>query len=105
MNPDLREYAVRVELPEDAAGKLKPAMRATGEVTIGRVENTLAVPVQAVFTEGEDRFCYVPTMGGHVKKIPVSIGRANESFAEVTKGLSEGDRVLLRRPRPGEQAG
>jgi RND family efflux transporter MFP subunit len=100
MNPDLREYVVRVDLPPNI-DTLKPAMRASGEIKLGRVEGALAVPVQAVFTEGTDRFCYIPE-GAGVHKQPVKIGRASEVYAEVTSGLKEGDRVLLRKPGAGE---
>ncbi|NBC10287.1 MAG: HlyD family efflux transporter periplasmic adaptor subunit [Planctomycetes bacterium] len=100
-NPNLREYEVRVELPEGIEG-LKPAMRCQGQIFIGRVEDALAVPVQAVHTVGEKRFVYVPDGGGRVKPKPVTIGRASESLVEIEKGLDPGDRVLLRDPRPGE---
>jgi HlyD family secretion protein len=104
-NPDLREYTVRVELPTDLDKSLKPGMRCSGEIFIGRVEDVLAVPVQAVFTEGRNRFCYVSAGPGKVRKQPIEVGRSSETLAEVVKGLSESERVLLRLPRPGEVAG
>lgn len=100
-NPDLREYAVRIELHDKIDEKLKPGMRCKAEIFIGRVEDAVAVPVQAVITEGDKRFCYARVSGG-VEKRNVKIGRSNESFVEITGGLSEGESVLLRRPRAGE---
>ncbi len=99
-NPNLREYRVRIELPEGIEG-LKPAMRCTGDIFTGRVEHALAVPIQAVFTEGDQRFCYVPS-GSRVRRQPVQIGRASDTLVEIVSGLEEGDRVLIRDPRPGE---
>lgn len=99
-NPNLREYKVRIELPEGLEG-LKPAMRCTGVIEVGRVTDALAVPVQAVFAEGDEHFCYVPA-GGRVTRQVVEIGRASETLVEVTAGLEAGDRVLLRDPAPGE---
>ena len=104
-NPDLREYTVRVELPADLDKSLKPGMRCAGEIFIGRVEDVLAVPIQAVFTEGRQRFCYVSAEPGRIRKQPVELGRSSETMAELKKGLSEGELVLLRLPRPGEVAG
>lgn len=102
LNPQLREYTVKVALPENYDNSLKPAMRCTGQIYVGRVENALAVPVQAVFTEGRRRFVYVSAGSGRVKRQPVTIGRASESLVEITEGVDEGTRVLLRNPRPGE---
>ncbi|MEO1235950.1 MAG: efflux RND transporter periplasmic adaptor subunit [Planctomycetota bacterium] len=102
LNPGQREFVARVTLPGGADANLSPAMRCTGEITVGRVEDALAVPVQAVFTEGDQHFCYVPAGGGFVAPRPVEIGRASESLVEIASGLEPGDRVLLREPRPGE---
>lgn len=102
LNPQLREYMVRAEMPyhEDGSG-LKPGMRCTGEIKVGRAEEAIAVPVQAVFTEGDQQFCYVPANGG-VKRRPVTIGKSSETMVEIVDGLDVGDAVLLRNPRPGE---
>ncbi|MEM8738243.1 MAG: HlyD family efflux transporter periplasmic adaptor subunit [Planctomycetota bacterium] len=102
LNPGQREFTARVTLPGANEADLSPAMRCTGEITVGHVEDALAVPVQAVFTEADQHFCYVPAPGGYVAKRDLDIGRASESLVEITDGLAAGDRVLLRNPRPGE---
>lgn len=101
-NPDLREYTVKVDLPGQTDPTLKPSMRASGQIRVGRVDDALFVPVQAIFTEGETRFVHVPAGPGRVQRQPVTIGRANDTLVEITGGLSDGDRVMLRQPRPGE---
>jgi len=100
-NPNLREYEVRVALPEGIEG-LKPAMRCQGQLFIGRVENQLAVPIQAVHTVGDKRYVYVPAGAGRVKPLTVTIGRASEAWVEIKSGIEAGQRVLLRDPKPGE---
>lgn len=102
LNPGQREFTARVMLPADLEAELKPAMRCTGEIKVGQVDNALSIPVQAVFTEGDEHFCYVPAGSGRVKKQIIDIGRASETLVEVTTGLVSGDRVLLRNPLPGE---
>lgn len=102
MNPDLREYVVHLDLPDDADDTLRPSMRCSGRIMIDRAENVLAVPVQAVWSEGKQRYCYTRTLGGHARQRFVNVGRSSETYAEITGGLEEGDRVLLRKPRPGE---
>ena len=105
LNPDQREFSVRVALEPGVDPTLKPAMRCTGEITVGRVQDALAVPVQAVFAEGEGHYCYVPATDGRVKRRAVEIGRASDTMVVIERGLSDGDRVLLRQPAPGEVAG
>ncbi|HRQ71870.1 MAG TPA: efflux RND transporter periplasmic adaptor subunit [Phycisphaerales bacterium] len=101
-DPNRREYSVRVGLDVDnAAGELKPSMRAESELTLGRVENALAVPVQAVFSDGPVRFVYVPR-GSRYERTPVRVGRVSDTLAEIAAGLTEGQQVLLREPSPGE---
>jgi multidrug efflux pump subunit AcrA (membrane-fusion protein) len=102
LNPGQREFTARVVLPGGDEAGLKPAMRCSGVITVGTVEDALAVPVQAVFTEGDQHFCYVPAGGEFVTRRSVDIGRASESLVEILDGLLSGDRVLLRNPLPGE---
>jgi HlyD family secretion protein len=101
-SPDVREYGVRVLLPPGFDDALKPAMRCSGEIIADRVTEALAVPLQAVFAEGEQRFAYIDGGGGKLRRQPVSIARHSDLYVEVTDGLAVGDRVLLRRPRTGE---
>jgi multidrug efflux pump subunit AcrA (membrane-fusion protein) len=103
MDPNLREYTVKIAL--DTAGEpgLKPSMRCDAEINLGRVDDALAVPIQAIFNEGMLRYVYTPAgAGGKYARRPVAIGRRSDRFAEVTAGLEAGERVLLRQPTPGE---
>ena len=102
MNPDLREYIVRVELPQNGDPSLKPGMRCNADILTGQVDDAIAVPVQAVQSRGRERFVYVPAENNKVRSHTVKIGRASESLVEILEGLDVGDRVLLRKPRPGE---
>lgn len=101
-SPDVREYGVRVLLPPGFDDSLKPAMRCSGDIIVDRVAQALAVPVQAVYAESDQRYCYLQN-GGRLQRQPVTIRRYSDLYVEITEGLAAGDRVLLRRPRPGEQ--
>jgi multidrug resistance efflux pump len=101
-DPNLREYTVRVALDNaEDSSPLKPSMRCEGQLVLGRVENALAVPVQAVFNDGAVRYVYTPS-GSRFKRVPVALGRRSETVAEITAGLEAGGVVLLREPSPGE---
>lgn len=101
-DPNLREYTVRVSLLDaDPDDELKPAMRVEARVILNRVDETLTIPVQALFTEGAVQFVYKPE-GNRFVKHPVRVGRRSETIAEVAAGLEEGQVVLVRSPQPGE---
>lgn len=100
-DPNRREYTVRASIQAPEGVELKPSMRADATITLGRVENALAVPIQAVFSEGMVRFVYVPR-GSKFVRVPVQIGRRSELYAEITAGIDAGMSVLIREPSPGE---
>ncbi len=102
-DPNLREYTVKITLA-DAAPGLKPSMRCEAQLVLGRVDDALSVPVQAVFNDGAVRFVYASEAGRFVR-VPVKLGRRSDTYAEIAAGLNEGGVVLLREPAPGEVLG
>lgn len=103
-DPNLREYTVKVRLDyPEASSVLKPSMRAEAEILLDSVSPTLAVPIQSVFNDGLVRFSYVPR-GDQFVRVPVRLGRRSDRFVEIVGGLTEGQRVLVRRPLDGEVA-
>jgi HlyD family secretion protein len=105
MDPNLREYTVRIALEMPASeGKshgLKPSMRAEAEVFLGTVTDAITVPIQAVFSDGLVRYVHLPEGNRFVRR-PVSIGRRSDRFAEIKVGVEPGQRVLIRKPEPAE---
>jgi multidrug resistance efflux pump len=100
-DPNLREYTVRVALNDQDDAELKPSMRVEARILLNKVDETLTVPVQSLFSEGAVQFVYTPEGNKFVKR-PVRIGRRSETLAEVAAGIEEGQAVLLRTPQPGE---
>lgn len=101
-DPNLREYSVRIALdPTQDTKGLKPSMRAEAHILLGRVEDVVHVPIQAVFIDGAVTFVYKPE-GAKFIRHPVRLGRRSDTRAEIVTGLEPGDRVLLRAPTPGE---
>lgn len=99
-DPNLREYTVRVAV-DPAGADLKPAMRAEALITLGSVDEAIAVPVQAVFNDGAVHYVYTP-QGGRFVRVPVKLGRRSDTLAEIRAGVDEGAAVLLREPTPAE---
>jgi HlyD family secretion protein len=80
---------------------LRPGMTSRVVLHVGSARDVLSVPVQAVFNEGADRFCFV-YRGQKATKVRVETGRQNEDLVEIVAGLKPGDRVGLARPSPDE---
>lgn len=101
-DPNRREYTVRVRVePGPYSDRLKPSMRCQAELVLGTVEESLAVPVQSVFSDGAVRYVLVPEGGRYVRR-PVNLGRRSDIHAQILGGLKESERVLVRDPKPGE---
>lgn len=101
-DPNLREYTVKISLNNVEPGSgLKPSMRCEAQIVLGRVDNALTVPVQAVFSDSGVRFVYLAE-GGRFVRSPINLGRRSETSAEILAGLKENDIVLLREPTAGE---
>lgn len=59
-------------------------------------KNVLRVPLEALHNSEKGPFVYLDT-GGLLEMRYVSIGMEGDSFAEITKGLEEGDTVTLKK--------
>jgi len=104
MDPTLREYTVKIiiDKPADGTTALRPSMRCEAEITLGRADDALTVPIQSVFSEGLLRYVHVASDNGRYARRPVLVGQRSDRFAEIKVGLNEGERVLLRKPDPSE---
>lgn len=101
-DPDRREYTVKIKIDgvEEIAA-LKPSMRCEARLTLGRVEDAIAIPVQGVFSDGPVRFTYTLNSGRY-ERTPIRIGKRSDTYAEVMAGVEPGTTVLLRDPTPAE---
>jgi RND family efflux transporter MFP subunit len=102
LNPDLKVYATEVCI-DGTHDFLKPGMTAKVEIIIDKLEDVLIVPVQAVVNKEGKKVCYIKNSSGDTLECEVETGQFNDSFVEITKGLTKGDRVLLNPPRTYEQ--
>lgn len=100
-DPNRRDYTVRILLHEGAEMGLKPSMRCKATIHVGRVNDALHVPIQAVFRTGPLAYVYVPENNGFAQR-KVTTGRASELYIEVLDGVAQDETVLLRQPQPEE---
>jgi len=94
----IEEQRVRTTIdfvdPPQAWSSLGHDYRVIVHVTIWSAEDTLRVPVGALFRRGEDWAVFF-VRDGRVRTTLVKIGHRNSRTAEVLSGLSEQDRVVL----------
>ena len=94
-------YPVTVHIKD--AGKLLPGMNINAEVICEEVKNVLTIPMEAVM---QGNVVLVPGPGAlgpdgtlvdvdKLEEVPVTIGRNNRDFIEITGGLAEGNTVYI----------
>lgn len=85
-------------------GDLNPGMNVSADIIVERAENALCVPAEAVNSDntvlvaGEGAFAEDGVTIADPSKIesrPVTLGRGNQDYVEITSGLEEGETVLL----------
>lgn len=78
--------------------RLRPGMTVEMSIPIARADDVLSVPISAVFKgEGNKKVVYV-RHGDTTEKREVKIGVTNIEYAQILKGLSEGEQILLVEP-------
>jgi HlyD family secretion protein len=73
---------------------LRPGMTAEVEIALPRRNNVLAVPSEAVRSEDGHDVCLV-VHDDTLERREVKLGQVTRDLAEVTKGLEEGEQVVL----------
>jgi hypothetical protein len=89
----LKVARLDVALDKVDTQRKRPGMRARGRVEIERARGVLVVPVECVVVTAQGPAVYRKGAAG-VARVPISVGRRNESRVEVVSGLSEGETVL-----------
>lgn len=93
LNMETRTARVRIELP-NPDGRLLGDMFADVEIEAGGREKVLAAPEGAIIDAGKRQIVIVDKGEGRFEPREVKMGRRGEGYAEITHGLSQGDRVV-----------
>ena len=94
---DVKLYQTIVSI-DGVVEKLKPDMSAEVTISVDGVKDVLTVPLQAVIggaEMGATRPVYVKTAEGKYERRDIVLGLFNDKMIEVSKGLVEGDEVVL----------
>jgi HlyD family secretion protein len=88
-------FSVTVQVNESEP-RLRPGMTARVEIDVEERANAVYVPIEAVFEREGRTLVYLA--GRRPRPREVVLGPSNADFVVVEKGLSRGERVLLRDP-------
>jgi HlyD family secretion protein len=91
---DYKHFIVRVQL-DKTPPRVLPYMSAAVNFDTGRLLNALVIPVEAMSVVAGRQSCYVFGANG-LERRGITTRRATPDLLEVTAGLTEGERVVLR---------
>jgi HlyD family secretion protein len=79
----------------DQAGDIPVNTIVTVVVTTATHSHVIAIPREALQSDGDDRFVF-SVVSGMLKRVPVRVGIVNAMQAEITDGLKPNDTITLR---------
>ena len=95
-NQFVREIPIHIHI-EGNDPRLIPDLSAYADVVLEREDDSIQVPLAAVFEEAGQPFVFVKN-GNDFAKRPVELGLRSYTHAAVVNGVTVGDEVALQRP-------
>lgn len=92
-NP-IKYYELTATINEQDTSVLKPGRKLSATINVTQPQDAIAVPLQSIIYEQEQSFVYLQ-QGDEFKKHPVTTGRKNLYFIEITSGLAFNDAIAL----------
>ena len=92
-NP-IKYYELTATINEQDTSVLKPGRKLSATINVTEPQDAIAVPLQSIIYEQEQSFVYLQ-QGDEFKKHPVTTGRKNLYFIEITSGLAFNDAIAL----------
>ncbi len=92
----IKVFPVEIGINETSE-KLLPGLTVSCRIIIGKVDNALMVPVDAVQEEAGVSFVYRKTTSGF-EKVTVETAQRNKDYIVIVSGLEEGDKIALSDP-------
>lgn len=77
--------------------KLLPGLSVSCRIILGKINNALFVPLEAIQTEADKSFVYKKTLKGF-EKVIVETGESNYDYVIIIKGLEKDEKVALSNP-------
>jgi HlyD family secretion protein len=93
----IKGFSARIAI-DHIDSRVRPGMTSILSIPVASVESALSIPLSAVFTEKGERFVYVKLPDESFERRVVQVGISDYSYAEVQKGLTNGEIVALEQP-------
>ncbi len=92
-------YNVKIVF-DDNDSRVRAGMSTDVTITVKEINDVLVVPSSAIKTKtvAKKQTSYVEIMGtnGKVKQLPVTIGSTDDTNTEISGGLNEGDKIIIK---------
>jgi len=88
-------FRTDIEVP-NPDGRLKSGMNCEVEIITKVLEDLLLVPDRAIVERSEKSYVFVVDENDKIELREIEVGETNFEFTEVTKGLEEGEMVIVR---------
>ena len=95
IDPERRTLRVFIDVRNTRDRTLKPEMFAQVSVIIGSSGRAVAVPNEAVQSDGAERFVFVQNGDGYLRQ-NVAVGERNDQYTAIRTGIVAGDVVVTR---------
>ena len=95
-NSGIKVFDVRLAITGENE-KLVPGMTVRCEIETNRLQDTLFVPLDAIYQSGNQAIVYLVGNGGTEIR-PVTTGLQNDNYIVIRSGLHAGDAILLNPP-------
>lgn len=86
-------YAAVIEFEND--GEVKIGMSATCSIVIEKAENCIAIPIQAVQTNSDQKYVVVVNEDGTTSDVNINTGISNDTYVQITEGLSGTEKIQM----------
>ena len=94
VNFETRTMETEVDV-ENKDLSIAPGMYANTMLQLAHVSNVVTIPVEALVLNGQQETIYVLDGSNHIHIRNVTVGLEGSKLAEITSGLSPGDRVVV----------
>lgn len=87
------KYTATVTFSND--GKVKLGMSASVSIILEKAENVIAVPIEAIQTEGNTKYVVVVNEDDSTSNVTVETGISNSAYVEIKSGLTGNETVRM----------
>jgi len=103
-NSPVKYFSVTVTLDQADPDWIRPESQVTATIAINRIEDTIFVPNQAIFSDGSGDWVLL-RKGGNLEKQEIELGLRGANRSQIVSGLEKDARIALFPPAAGPPQG